>query len=300
MKLLTLLLTLAVTTSLNAAEVKSDNWKTKLESIIQQYDKNGMVNFENGTYVYRYHTLIYKFHPITTKAGDTSGETYNQEGPKDDGIFLQVMVRDGVYQGQLEIPQEIKVPFWRTFINAYPITGDKYLMLSLSYGIGSDKKLIEDLKICFGPIIPPPAKIPRFGLYLVTKDAIELDRIKFTRSPLLTEDDIIDYNWTDHTMYITETAERRIPTKVGVSGIPFVIAIDGKPAYRGAFWNSLSSISCPYPVINVFDIYNSQPRTTVKIYRQYPNRSDQGIGPDPRDNDSVKKVLRELGKLTEK
>jgi hypothetical protein len=303
MKLLTIILTFAVTTTLNAAEVKSDEWKTKLESVIHQYDTIGTVIVENGTYVYRYHTQIYKFYPITTKAGDTSGESYKQEGPKDDGIFVQGSIREGVYQGQLEIPQEVKMPFWKTFINAYPIDTGSYFWVSISYGKTSNQKFVDDLKTCLGPIIYPSSKIPRFGLYLVTKNAIieksplptELDKMELDKSPLLTEDDIIDYNWTNHTMYITETAAKRIP-KVDSFGKPFIIVADGKRIYYGAFWTSLSSAGTQYPII---DTFIAEPKTTLKIERRYLDRPSKGK-PDPRDNEAIKQVFRELGKLTEK
>jgi hypothetical protein len=298
MKILPIVLALLITaTAVNAAELKSDGWKSKLESCIQQYDTTGTVIVEKGTYVYRYHTQIYKVHPITNKVGDISENTYDQEGPKEDGILLQVTVREGVYQGQLKIPYELKAPFWKTFYNAYPITEDKYLWLSLSYGSRSDKQFIEDLKNCFS------TKKPRFGLYLITKDANELNKIELDSTPLITETDIINYNWTNHTMYITETAANRIPAiqQVGVNGKPFVIVADGKRAYRGAFWTSISSVPYPSPVI-VKD-FSSEPKTTIKIERRYGPRIPSGgpeEGPDPRDNESIKKVLQELGKLTEK
>jgi hypothetical protein len=309
MKLLTLLLTLAVTSSVYAVEVKSDIWRGELKSCIRHYDENGKVEIENGTYIYRYHTLIYKFHPITTKAGDTSGETYNQEGPKDDGIFLQASIREGVYNGQLEIPQEMKFPFWNTFFNAYPIDTGRYFWVSISYGKNSNMKFVNDLKTCFGLDVPPILKpisentTPRFGLYLVTKNAIlersplptELDKMVLEKSPLLTEDDIIDYNWTNHTMYITETAAKRIP-KVDSFGKPFVIVADGKSIYYGAFWTSLSSAGTQYPII---DTLLAEPKTTLKIERRYPDWPSKGEL-DPRNNEAIKKVFRELGKLTEK
>jgi hypothetical protein len=292
MKILTLILTLAVTTTLNAAEVKSDEWKTNLESVIHQYDKAGTVVSENSTYDYRYHTLVYKFHPITSQIGDTTGETYNQEGPKEDGIFLQVSVRDGVYQDQVKIPQELRMPFWKTFVNAYPIDTSKYLWVSLSYGKTSDMKFVEALKTCF--LTPKP----RFGLYLVTKDAKDLDKIELASSPLITEDDIIDYNWTNHTMYITDTAVERISNKADLWGKQIVIVVEGKPVYRGEFDNPNVSISYSKPVI-VFGI--SKLNAIIKTDRRKSNFDWRSpLEPDPRENESVKQVFRELGKLTEK
>lgn len=293
MKIVTLFLTIAVMVSLaHTADLNSDIWKTKLESVIQQFDTTGMVKVENGTYVYRYHTLVYKFHPIETKLGDTTGKTHNQEGPKDDGILLKVSVQDGIYQGQLEIPQELRMPFWKTYVNAYPIDTTKYLWVSLSYGKTSDLKFVEALKTCFS------TSNPRFGLYLVTKDNKDLDKIELAKSPLITEDDILDYNWTNHTMYITETAAKRIPN-VDSLGKPFIIVVDGNRAYGGTFWTPLSSMAPPCVTI---DTFASKLKNTIKIdYRNCKSELDPlNIELDPRNNESIKKVFRELGKLTEK
>lgn len=64
-------------------------------------------------------------------------------------------LEDGSYHGAAEIPQDLRRPYWTTFVNAYPVSGGKYLWLSLSYGSRADKKRMEAVKTCFGPILPP-------------------------------------------------------------------------------------------------------------------------------------------------
>ena len=137
---------------------------------------------------------------------------------------------------------------------------------------------------------------PRLGLYLVTKSANDLQQMELAGSPLISEADIIEYNWTNHTMRITGEAAKRIPTNVGTGGKAFVIVADGQRAYRGAFWISVSSIGCPYPII---DVLGTETKTTIKIERDYPGGHTKE-GPDPRNTGAVQKVLRETGKLKEK
>ena len=131
----------------------ADEWQTKLESVIRQCDSNALVTVENGAYVYRYHTQTFKIHTVH-KTGAISETAHDEEGPNVDGILMKVTLQDGPYQGAADIPQDLKTPYWTTFINAYPVATGKHLWLGLSYGIRADKKLMEAIKTCFGPILP--------------------------------------------------------------------------------------------------------------------------------------------------
>lgn len=132
----------------------ADEWQTKLQSVIRQYDTNAVVSIENGTYVYRYHTQTFKIHTIN-KTGGVSETAHDEEGPNVDGIFMKFTLQNGPYQGAAEIPQDLKRPYWTTFINAYPVATGKHLWLGLSYGSRANKRLLEAIKTCFGPILPP-------------------------------------------------------------------------------------------------------------------------------------------------
>lgn len=137
-----------------AEDRKSDEWRTKLQSIIRQHHADAVVTVENGAYVYRYHTQTFKIHTIY-KTGEIAATAHDEEGPNVDGVFLTVSLQDGPYQGAAEIPQDLRRPYWTTFINSYPFATGKHLWMSLSYGSRSDKKLIEAIKTCFGPVVPP-------------------------------------------------------------------------------------------------------------------------------------------------
>ncbi len=149
-----LIISLFATTAAVAQDLKSDEWKTKLQSIIRQYESNAVVTVEDGSYVYRYHTQIFKIHTIQ-KTGAISDTAHDEEGPNVDGILMRFTLQDGPYQGAAKIPQDLMEPYWTTFINAYPVATGKHLWLGLSYGSHADKRLLEAIKTCFGPILPP-------------------------------------------------------------------------------------------------------------------------------------------------
>lgn len=150
--MLTICLTAAVAIASRTA--KADEWQTKLQSVIRSFDTNAVVTIENGAYVYRFHTQMFKIHTIQ-KTGGITETAHDEEGPNVDGIFLKVSLQDGSYRGAAEIPQDLRRPYWTTFINAYPVATGKHLWLGLSYGSRANQKLMEAIKTCFGPVFPP-------------------------------------------------------------------------------------------------------------------------------------------------
>jgi hypothetical protein len=134
-----------------APVLQASEWQLKLQSVIRSYDPNAVVAIENGAYVYRHHTQTFKVHAID-KTGQISERAQDEEGPNVDGILLTIFLQEGSYQGAAEIPQELKKTYWTTFVNAYPAAGGKHLLLNLSYGSRADKKLIEAIKACMGPL----------------------------------------------------------------------------------------------------------------------------------------------------
>jgi hypothetical protein len=140
-----------VTSVLHASE-----WQLKLQSVIRSSDPGASVAIENGVYVYRHHTQTFKVHTLD-KTGLISEDAHDEEGPNVDGILLNISLQEGPYEGAADLPQELKKPYWTTFLNAYPTDGDKHLLLNLSYGSRADKKLIEAIKACLGPLQVTPA-----------------------------------------------------------------------------------------------------------------------------------------------
>ena len=72
-----------------------------------------------------------------------------------------------------------------------------------------------------------------FGIYLLDSNKL-----------VISDEDIVFYNKTSHEIKLTAGVVEKIKAlKVPVSGIPFVIKVNGKEIYDGSFWVSLSSLS---------------------------------------------------------
>lgn len=118
------------------------------------------------------------------------------------------------------------------------------------------------------------------------------DELKLSREPLITEADIISYDFSKHAMKLKPEAIKRIP-KPPVSGSPFVIVVNEERIYLGAFYTGLSSITCAVPVI-VVDRSN-QEADILLIERAYP--PDKGKGSDRRSDERIRKAFSDLKKL---
>ena len=115
--------------------------------------------------------------------------------------------------------------------------------------------------------------------------------------PLISEQDILSYDPTSHTIELTSAAYQRVqaifPLPVRVDGIPFVVYAAGEPIYAGAFWTPLSSLS--YNGIVILEPMDPQ-SNSIRIDLGYPG-PDFYLGDDPRDNPRVVSSLRAAGKL---
>jgi len=134
-----------------------------------------------------------------------------------------------------------------------------------------------------------------FAVYLIKVDHAELSKVELEKQPLLTATDIVSYDWKTHTMALTDAGQLKIANSadVGVRGDGFILVADGQRCYRGAFWSSFSSASCPTPVIVVDEAEKGK---GVKIHRAYPS-DEFARGDDPRGDERVLRALKELGKL---
>ena len=124
----------------------------------------------------------------------------------------------------------------------------------------------------------------RFGIHLLENDEL-----------VVSDEDIISYNKTSHEIKLTEKGIEKIRTlKVGVSGRPFVIKLDGREIYDGSFWHSLSSI--PYSGI-VINTYNTRDNT-IRLEEGYPTpKYFKGI--DPRNNSEIFDHFQRIEKLAQ-
>ncbi len=78
-----------------------------------------------------YNTRKFMVHN-TDKLGRHSEKAHKTIGPSYDGLIVQVTVQDGRYAGAARIPQNLRRPYWTTFVNAYPIAKGQQHLQGLS------------------------------------------------------------------------------------------------------------------------------------------------------------------------
>ncbi len=144
-----------------------------------------------------------------------------------------------------------------------------------------------------------------FAIYLLADGSmngreaarVALAGLKLQETPLITENDIVEYRWRTHTLVLKPGAEKRFPNP-GVRGIPFVAVADGNHQYLGAFWPHVSSASFEHPVFatTLFEPMGDSGAVEYTIDRAYPGETAE-MKDDPRENETVRTVLQSLGKL---
>lgn len=120
---------------------------------------------------------------------------------------------------------------------------------------------------------------------------------------LIAADQIQSYDWKTHTLTLAPKVraglEDHLMAGRGLaSGVPFTVALDGKPLYRGTFTSVFASQSFATPVILIMPHVprdNGKPEQ-LRIQLGYP--TDQFFkGTDPRPDARLRRALRASHKL---
>jgi hypothetical protein len=147
-----------------------------------------------------------------------------------------------------------------------------------------------------------------FGIYLFANseesDEFGSNWTSRALSPnlVLSEADILAYNFTNHLMTLTPEAAHRISTfHIRRLTEPFVVVVNGVRIYRGLFVSSSCSQSFDMSSITLwgssqFTIYTNLPPNSLFIARTYAAPFSK-VDPDPRSDDRIKQALDELHKL---
>jgi hypothetical protein len=139
---------------------------------------------------------------------------------------------------------------------------------------------------------------PAFAIYLLAdstlnaRDALKLNlgKLSLQEKPLFTIGDIVSYRWKDHTLTFKPEAVGRVPKMANVYGVPFVVTVDGRRLYAGAFWTCLSSAGFPSAPI----IYVDPPLRGKNALRIDLPATGKG---DPRGSPAIKAAFEKAGKL---
>ena len=139
-----------------------------------------------------------------------------------------------------------------------------------------------------------------FSIYLTEQDTPvsampALSHIELANEPIISIDDIISYTRETHEIELTANAyERILELTVPTSGKAFIVCVDNKPMYWGAFWVMWSSQSFDGVTI-MLPLLRSE-RHLIQIQLGYPS-PDFHHSEDPRSNPAILQSLEQAGKL---
>jgi len=148
-----------------------------------------------------------------------------------------------------------------------------------------------------------PNKV-NFGIYRVSGavDARDFARLSETwktvplePEAVISDQDILVYDFSKHAMQLTSDALKRLP-QPPVTGIPFVVVVNGERVYPGVFYTMASSITCHLPVIVTDRMRQdtSVPSDLIFMERAYPESLAKGK--DVRSDERVKSIFGTLKK----
>jgi hypothetical protein len=146
------------------------------------------------------------------------------------------------------------------------------------------------------------AKSEGFAIYLTREDIPPaqmkaFSQVAIAEKPIVSIEDIITYNAQTHEMKIKAVAfTRLLQMEVPVRGKSFVVCIDRKPIYWGAFWTPISSLS--FNGIVIWKPLVSKELKIITFELGYPSSSFYG-GQDPRNSQEVLDSLNKAGKLVQ-
>ncbi len=100
--------------------------------------------------------------------------------------------------------------------------------------------------------------------------------------PIITENDIVSFNWETQTIKLTDEALKKIAElQIPLQGLAVAITINKEVIYGFWFWNISSSLGCDY-------VYTF-PRSKFQIFFHKPFNG--GISEDPRFDDKLKTYI---------
>ncbi|GEM_PF-4250874 len=103
--------------------------------------------YEGSSMTVRYKTREYEIHPQLGKSGGVAETVRTETGPDIDGFILHAHVQTLGQVNQAFTPQTVSRPYWKTFLNVYPVTNDqKQFYIALSYNGRADQALLRRIR----------------------------------------------------------------------------------------------------------------------------------------------------------
>jgi len=142
-----------------------------------------------------------------------------------------------------------------------------------------------------------------FAIYLTKQDIPPaqmeaLGHIKLADQPIISVEDVITYNTQTHEIKLADEAFERVSQlDVSTGGKSFIVCVDKRPIYWGAFWVIWSSMSFDGVTIWIPPILEGP--YVIRLQLGYPSSSFYG-GEDPRNSPEILQSLEQAGKLIDK
>jgi len=132
-----------------------------------------------------------------------------------------------------------------------------------------------------------------------------LDGLILDGTPIISDSDLVAYEWRQHVIRLTPEAHNRLTkaVKPGGWGVPFVVQVEGTPVYLGAFWSSISSYTADMPTIPFDRLERAllendphMPANAIRIENSQVLQEGEFLT-DPRQDKRVYRALGKAGKL---
>ena len=144
-----------------------------------------------------------------------------------------------------------------------------------------------------------------FAIYLVQDKLkkeeipdIKIENVKLAEFPIISDKDIITYNWKSQRIAITEQAAKKIPDHSSVlEGIYFVTVVNNERCYLGAFWSIFSSLWPNFPTITVMP--QEEDKKILRILNINSAFDERMEKEDTRKDIRIKECFKNLEKLIE-
>ena len=145
-----------------------------------------------------------------------------------------------------------------------------------------------------------------FAIYLLAGDVKsrqrsepDIDHLRIESKPIISMDDIVGYSRLMHEIELTNAAWLRIINReVSGSGRSFVVYVDDKPIYVGAFWTPEPPLKrYVRPVIATTDVTAGHP--VIRLQLSYLVTSKTSLKEDKRSDPRILRVFEQTGRLRE-
>ena len=147
MKYLLILFTLTFTLRSSSETIKDyqESINKEIMNVVKKYYPKAKLEFKNGGIQISHDTMIFTVHGAMM-TGNYYEQTRKEEGPQGRGFLLFIKVVEGPYQRQAVVPQTLRKPYWKTYINA-PQTKNKknYYWINLKFGHLIKKDFMKEL-----------------------------------------------------------------------------------------------------------------------------------------------------------